>query len=139
MIVARFRIASRATGIRRQVEVLVYDDREQMARAHCAHRGIQYDPDVGAGVAYRGFHWPKPDPQPVVVMRLWTGQLSTRTISHESTHCAAAFFFMDGVAGWNSRARTVLMGNHEPMAYLVGDFTASIVDRLFKLGYRVHA
>ncbi|MDL5351168.1 hypothetical protein [Microbacterium sp. zg-YB36] len=69
----------------------------------------------------------------MVTMRLWTGQLTTRTIAHESTHAAAAFFFMDSIPGWDSRARTHLVGDHEAMAYLVGDFTAEVVRNLYRL------
>jgi hypothetical protein len=134
VIVARFRIASRATGIRRQVHVLVYDDREELARSHHRDRQRPYNDDTAGGVVIRqGFKWPQPDPGPIVVMRLWTGQLTTRTIAHESTHAAAAFHFMDCVPGWDSRARAVLVGNHEPLAYLIGDFTAEVVRNLYRL------
>ncbi|WP_114589412.1 hypothetical protein [Microbacterium arborescens] len=137
MIVERFRVASRATGVRRQVEVLVYDDRLELARAHAADRGYEFDPedDVAGGVVIRsGFAWPRPDPGPIVVMRLWTGQLTTRTVAHESTHAAAAFFFMDSVPGWDSRARSVLIGNHEPLAYLIGDFSSEVIRNLYRVG-----
>lgn len=134
-IVARFRVATRATGHRREVEVLVYDDREQMARAHCDHRGIEYQPDddIGGGLAFRGgWWWPTPDPYPIVVMRLWTGQLSNRTVAHEATHAASLFFFTDYVKGWESRARSYLMGDHEPLAYAIGDITSEVVRMLYK-------
>lgn len=130
----RFRVASRATGIRRQVWVHVYDDREEMARAHQLARGRAYSPadDIAGGVVHDGFRWPKPDPTPLVVMRLWTGQLTTRTVAHESTHAAAAFYLMDCVEGWDSRARTHLLGNHEPLAYLIGDFSAEVIAGLYR-------
>lgn len=139
MIVARFRIASRATGIRRQVWVHVYDDREQLARAHTAARNKPFDPDddIAGGVAVQtthGFAWPAPDPGPVIVMRLWTEQLTTSTIAHEATHAAATFFFMDCLPGWDTRARAVLLGDHEPLAYLVGDISAGVVAQLYRCG-----
>ncbi len=68
-------------------------------------------------------------------MRLWTAQLSTRTIAHEATHAATAFFFMDSVSGWDTRARSVLIGDHEPLAYLVGDITADTIRNLYRHGY----
>ncbi|RBO73522.1 hypothetical protein [Microbacterium sp. H6] len=131
----RFRVATRASGVRRQVWVHVYDDREEMARAHQKHRGHEYrtENDIAGGVVHDGFRWPKPDPTPLVVMRLWTGQLTTRTVAHESTHAAAAFYFMDCVPGWDSRARTFLLGNHEPLAYLIGDLTSEVIAALYRL------
>src|SRR5687768_1461752 len=117
----RFRVATRASGIRRQVWVHVYEDREEMVRAHQKHRGQEYtaEHNIAGGVALGGFRWPKPDPGPIVVMRLWTGQLTTRTVAHEATHAAAPFYFMDCIPGWNSRARTSLTGDNEPLAYLI--------------------
>lgn len=135
-MVARTRVATRATGIRRQVFVHVYDDKAQMARAHTEARGGVYRPedDIAGGVAIQqGFPWPRPECTPIVVMRLWTGQLTTRTIAHEATHAAAAFFFMDSVPGWDSRARSLLLGDHEPLAYLVGDIAAEVVAELYRL------
>lgn len=138
-MIARFRVATRATGIRRQVWVHVYDDQQQMAKAHTEARGKVYDPkdDIGGGVVYQtthGFPWPQPDPGPVLVMRLWTKQLTTRTVAHEATHAAAAMFFMDCLAGWDSRARAVLLGDHEPLAYAVGDISSEVISNLYRLG-----
>lgn len=135
-MVARTRVATRATGIRRQVFVHVYDDREQMARAHTKARDRVYRPEDGiaGGVAVQqGFSWPRPEYTPIVVMRLWTEQLTTRTITHEATHAATAFYFMDSVPGWDTRARSLLMGDHEPLAYLVGDIAAEVVSELYRL------
>ncbi|MFF7293213.1 hypothetical protein ACFY9N_11845 [Microbacterium sp. NPDC008134] len=134
MTFIRFRVATRASGIRRQVWVHVYEDREEMAKAHQAHRGQEYDPaaDIAGGVAMGGFPWPRPDRTPIVVMRLWTGQLTTRTVAHESTHAAAAFFFMDCIPGWDSRARPYLVGNHEPLAYMIGDLTSEVIAALYR-------
>lgn len=134
----RFRVATRATGIRRQVFVHVYDNREQMHEAHEIARNKPYDPthDVGGGLAVQqGFRWPRPEVTPIIVMRLWDGQLTTRTIAHEATHAAAYLYFMDSVPGWNSRARTALLGDHEPLAYAVGDLTAEVVKQLYAHGY----
>lgn len=135
-MIERFRVATRASGIRRQVFVHVYDDREELAREHCKARDRDYDPaaDIAGGVVIQqGFHWPKPDYTPIVVMRLWTNQLTTKTISHEAVHAATAFYFMDGIPGWDSRARSHLMGDHEMLAYLVGDITSEVVKQLYKI------
>lgn len=143
-IVARFRVATRATGPRRQVYVHVYDDREQLARAHNAMRGRGYEPerdgDIAGGVSTSlsngkpGFWWPDtPVDHAVNVMRLWTEQLTTRTISHEAVHAAATMCFMDTMRGWNSRLRTFLIGDNEPMAYAVGDITADVIRELYRL------
>lgn len=136
-MVARFRVATRASGRRRQVYVHVYDDQEQMARAHTEAREREYDPaeDIGGGMATQtssGFSWPSPDPGPVLVIRLWTGQLTTRTIAHEATHAGAVIYFLDAMPGWDSRARGILLGDNEPMAYAVGDITSEIIAGLYR-------
>lgn len=140
MIVARFRVATRATGFRRQVFVHVYDDQAEMARAHTKACGRVYDPeaDIGAGLAVQqGYRWPQPEFSPIVVMRLWTGQLTTNTVTHEAVHAATTFYFMDCVQGWNSRARTVLLGagRDEPLAYCVGNITSAVVQKLYAHGF----
>ena len=136
-MVARFRVATRATGHRRQVFVHVYDDREELARAHAAARDRPYDEheDTAGGVVIQqGFRWPKPEVTPITVMRLWTGQLTTRTIAHEAVHAAAPFHFMDCTPGWDSRARPLLMGDNEPLAYAVGDISADVSANLYRIG-----
>lgn len=134
----RFRVATRASGVRRQVWVHVYDDRAAMHRAHYKALGKPYDPDedVAGGVVFTGdWHWPRPtNGRPIVTMRLWAGQLTTRTIAHESLHAAAAIYFADVMAGWDSRQRTLLSGDNEPLAYLVGDIAAEVVAGLYRLG-----
>ncbi|WP_146067348.1 hypothetical protein [Arthrobacter sp. SX1312] len=135
-MVARFRVATRASGIRRQVWVHVYDDVDELARAHNKDRGRPYDPDedIGGGLAsVGGWHWPQPDPGPVLVMRLWTKQLTTRTVAHEATHAAAVLFFADHVGGWDSRARTFFLGDNETLAYLIGDITSEVIGGLYRL------
>ncbi len=139
-MLARFRVATTATGVRRQVWVFVFDDLDELRRSHAAAHGRDYDPDddvAGSVVIQQGFRWPSPDPGPVIVMRLWTGQLTASTIAHEATHVATALYFMDSIAAWDTRARTVLMGAHEPLAYVVGDLTERINDRLHRL--RLHS
>lgn len=133
-MIARFRVATRACGPRRVVHVHVYDDQERLARQHARDRGIPHDPDTAGGVTIRGgWYWPHPDPQPPIVMRLWTGQLTTRTIAHEALHAAAFIALMDALPGWDSRARTLLIGDNEPLAYAVGDIAAEVVRNLYRL------
>lgn len=137
-MVARFRVATKATGIRRQVYVHVYDDREEMQRAHAAAQGVPFDPSetVAGGVAQQqGYRWPRPVAGPVVVMRLCTEHLSTWVIAHEAVHCATSFFFMD-CARWDTRLRSVFTGTgaDEPLAYTVGDIASEVIGRLYPLG-----
>lgn len=135
-MIERFRVATRASGIRRQVFVHIYDDREELAREHCKARERPYDPaaDIAGGVVIQqGFPWPSPVYTPIIVMRLWTGQLTTKTVAHEAVHAAAALYFMDGIPGWHSRARAHLIGDHEMLAYLVGDITSEVVRNLYRL------
>jgi len=137
-MIARFRVATRASGIRRQVWVHVYDDRSELHRAQDRALNREHDPDaeVAGAVSWSGaWRWPRPNPGPIVVMRLWTGQLTSRTIAHEATHAAAAFYFADVMPGWNSRMRTLLLGNHEPLAYLIGDITAEVIAGLYRLRF----
>jgi hypothetical protein len=139
MMVARFRVATRATGRRREVYVHVYDDQEELARAHAKTRGREYNPDddVAGGVSTMtmGYHWPHPDGEIWQVMRLWTGQLTTRTIAHEATHAAACMVMYDAMNGWDARLRTFLNGDNEAMAYAVGDITAEVVLNLYRLKF----
>jgi hypothetical protein len=130
-MVARWRVATRTTGMRRQVFVHVYDDRLQLARVHSEARKRPFNPDAAGGVAIQqGYRWPRPEVTPIMVMRLWTGQLTAETIAHESVHCAAAFYFMDRISGWDSRIRTTMLGDHEPLAYCVGHLTELITSGL---------
>ena len=74
-MIERFRVATRATGIRRQVFVHIYEDRDELARRHTEARNMPYDPEAdiaGGVVTQQGFHWPTPDYTPIIVMRLWT-------------------------------------------------------------------
>lgn len=133
-----FRVATTATNRRRTVYVHLYDDVEELALQHCKARNMAYSPgsDIGGGLAVQQGHmWPSPEYGPVTVMRLWTGQLTTRTIAHEATHAAAYMYFMDCLPGWDTRARTVLGGGHEPLAYAVGDITARVIEGLYERGY----
>jgi hypothetical protein len=136
-MIARFRVATRATGTRREVFVHVYDDREELARAHAKTRHREYKPedDVAGGVSTMtmGYHWPHPDGEVWQIMRLWTEQLTTRTIAHEATHAAACLVMYDSMPGWNARLRTFLNGDNEPMAYAVGDITADVIAALYRL------
>ena len=135
-MIHRFRVASKASGTRRQVFVHIYDDREQLARRHTEARNMAYDPnaDIAGGVVtQQGYRWPSPEVTPIIVMRLWTGQLTTKTVAHEAVHAAAPIYFMDGIPGWDSRARAHLIGDHEMLAYLVGDITSEVIRNLYKL------
>lgn len=135
-MIDRFKVATRATGTRREVYVHIYDDRAELARAHAEARGKTYTPeeDIAGGLSTmtRGYHWPNPVGEVWLVMRLWTEQLTTRTIAHEATHAAACMVMFDSMAGWDSRLRTFLNGDNEPMAYAVGDITAEVVRMLYE-------
>lgn len=114
--------------------VHVYDDRDELRAMHAKYRGCAPHDDIAGAVVFtQGFRWPAPVPGPIVVMLLWTEQLTTRTIAHEATHAAAGFAFMDDVRGWDSRARAYLMGNHEALAYTVGDISSEVVRHLYRL------
>lgn len=138
-MIDRFKVATRATGVRREVFVHIYDDRDELARAHAHTRRKVYDStqDIAGGVSTLtlGYHWPHPDGEVWTIMRLWTEQLTTRTIAHEATHAAACLVMYDAMKGWNSRLRTFLNGDNEPMAYAVGDISADVVAALYRRGH----
>lgn len=137
-MIGRFRVATTATGRRRQVYVHLYDDQEELGRRHAEARQVEYSPDTAGGVSIRGgWRWPAPDQQPLIVMRLWTEQLTVRTVSHEALHAAALLCFMDVMPGWDSRQRALLLGDNEPLAYTVGDLTAEVTKGLHHLGFGV--
>lgn len=147
----RFRVATRsaeysdeaqASGTRRNIYVHIYDDVNEMRAAHAMAlgKGLETLDHCAGGMAAQtthGYHWSKPDPGPVLVIRLWTGQLTTRTIAHEATHAAGVIYFMDHLRGWNSRARGIMLGDNEPLCYAVGDITADIILQLYKRGHLV--
>jgi len=136
-MLARFRVATTATGIRRQVFVHIYQHQHEMAEAVKNARGEEPPHGVTIGGALdiqQSYQWPQPEQAPIVVMRLWIGQLTAHIVAHEATHAAAAFYFMDCVRSWDSRARHHLRGDHEPLAYLVGDITSEVNDGLHRLG-----
>jgi hypothetical protein len=138
-VIDRFKVATRATGRRREVFVHIYDDREGLAKAHALARGKAYEPggDVAGGVSSmtRGYHWPHPDGEIWLVMRLWTDQLTTSTIAHEAFHAAACMTMFDVMPGWDSRLRTFLNGDNEPTAYAVGDIASEVTRRLYQRGH----
>ena len=135
----RFRVATRASGIRRQVWVHVYENRAEMHQAHYRALEKPYNPDddVAGGVVFTGgWRWPKPaNGHPVVTMRLWTGQLTTRTIAHEATHAACALYAADVMPGWDSRQRALVLGDNEALAYLIGDISAEVIAGLYRLKF----
>ena len=49
-MIQRFRVATRATGIRRQVFVHIYEDRDELARRHTEHqmpgKAVRRRPDI---------------------------------------------------------------------------------------------
>jgi len=131
--VARFRVTTTATGRRRTVLVLVYDQVEDMRREASAGDGQDHSRADGVCQLTRGYRWPMPDHVPLVI-RLHRGELYTEVIAHEATHAAAEIIRADAVPGWDTRARTVLRVDFEPLAYAVGELTQRIVSRCFRLG-----
>lgn len=138
-MIDRFKVATRATGMRREVYVHIYDDRQELAKAHARDRGRPWlaDSDVAGGVATltKGYHWPRPDGEIWTVMRLWAGQLTGRTIAHEAVHAGCCMVMYDSLPGWDSRLRTFLNGDNEVLAYAVGDIASEVTRMLYRRGH----
>lgn len=137
-MIHRFQVATSVTGFRRVVQVHLYDDVEKMRAATCA----QLPSPGGHAEAYGtctsfGTRVPAPEhAHTVAVIRLWTGQLTVQTIAHEVSHAALHIYMMDKIRR-HSRAWPHIHVANEPLAYMVGNMTSDVVDRLQKAGFSV--
>lgn len=140
--IARFRVATRATGTRRTATVFVYattaDLRIAANRFSLHHAEPPWAPethdDTDGCCQIAGYRWPQPERTHLAVIRLAVGHLGTGLIAHEATHAAAEFTFADTVPDWDAPAREHLHGANEPLAYAAGHLTAGIVVGLRRRG-----
>jgi len=130
------RLSTRATGERVWVRVWVYDDLAEL-RDDAARFSPREDFSDALGVCQTYFvmgeDGPEHDPTAPLVIRLWRGALSTRVVAHEVSHAAAELY------GRTLDRSTPAVGHlhaaNETLAYLHGDLTSRLVDRLYALGY----
>lgn len=140
-MIARFQVASTNDGLRRTVIVHVYETTALMQAASNA-----YEPGMGDGAwattSGFGFRFKPDEPPkatfgPVSIVRLSLEQLTVRTLSHEMTHAAMHTYWTMGLARAGSKAVAHMHAANEPVAYLVGDWTADAIVKLQRLGIEV--
>ncbi len=132
----RFRVSSRATGVKRGALVHVYPDKPSLLAAARAWGTEVNEADTGAITHSFGYSWPaSPSLRNMALIRLHVDQLDSNTIAHEATHAAMHIYFAD-CAGWESRARAHMTGANEEIAYLIGDLTGALHFQLHKRGLK---
>jgi hypothetical protein len=124
------RLSSRALGDPCHVRVYVYDDLEHMRRDAVAFTGDQENADAMA-VTHR---WHDEQGRTsLITMRLWRGCLGTEVVTHEMSHASTALY---GATLPDKVDRDEVFTHYnEPFAYLHGELTRRLVDRLYALGY----
>ncbi|MDR6794383.1 hypothetical protein J2X12_002880 [Pseudarthrobacter oxydans] len=135
MSFTRFQVATRATGFRRVVQVHVYEDLDEL-RAATQRQWTTSEGHSDAAATCTSFDSLLPAPEhshTVAVIRLWTGQLTTRTVAHEVTHAAMHIYFLDRLRQYAQARRHLHIGNEE-IAYMVGDMSSDVIERLYRLG-----
>ena len=141
MASTKFQISTRWTGRKRTIQVYVYDNvKELRAAAHeyDEYLGNEYtslDQVHGITSPHQsekliGGVWHKTDKAGLI--RLYKDGLRTGIISHEATHMACSIYEDDWLEKkglpWGDET------NNEVLAYLVGDITSKIVNKLYQKG-----
>ncbi len=137
MSAVRFQISTRWTERKRTIQVYVHDTPDELRKAGDAHNrriGNESNVDHAVGLcqaeeveAVIDGEWVA---QPSAgIIRLSKGALRTGVISHEATHMASNIYDQD----WREKhgAPWDHIDNEEVLAYLVGDITSKIVNRLY--------
>ncbi len=125
-------VSSRATGERRFVRVYVYDTVDELRAAGRRFNGGDFEDAVGLCQLNRDGRRSHALATTVIV-RLCREHLGTRVVVHEMNHAAAAVYGSN-LRG-NELAVELLTHHNETLAHLQSDFTGSLVDRLYALGY----
>lgn len=138
-----FQVSTRVSGRRRTVTVKVYEDLEHLrtaARLYTRRAGVhQEDEFVDAvGVThtsqrvYVGPDGKQKRGEAAAIIRLWHERLGTSVVVHEAVHAALGIYEQDRLAEHGTVHDG--MDNEEILAYLIGDLTRRIVDRLYHYG-----
>lgn len=139
MSARRIRVSTRSTGTRETVDVYVYESLQDMRRA--AHRfNSSFYPSEdalavtqSASVQRISENGDIEDVSHTVVVRLVRGHLGSRIIVHEMVHAAMALY--GRYISPDRLAADEFHAANEPMAYLAGELTGALVDRLYALNY----
>lgn len=137
---ARFRVGTSHTGIRRNIDVFVLKDQYELSHfAYDMARGRKVNYKLTAGLFWHpGYAWPKPEGSWFGYILMHQGDLTTRVIAHESTHAAMEMYYADCVTKKKlkkkSFVRKTFNGTNETIAYIVGDLSAAIVKQLYNRG-----
>jgi len=131
----RFQVSSRATGVRRTLDVWVYDDVEAMRAAARRFFPEHAYLTTGACCQIPGYRFPRPAGPWFGIIRYFRGQLDTETIVHEIAHAAMEIYFAD-CTSWDSRTRAHFRGDNEAIAYLVGELASRVTQGMRRAGIR---
>lgn len=124
------RLSSRALDEPCRVRVYVYDDLDHMRRDAIAFNGDESNSDAMAVTQ----SWTDEHGRTsLITMRLWRGCIGTEVVTHEMNHASTALYG----ATLPDKVDRVEVFNHynEPFAFLHGELTRKLVDRLYVLGY----
>lgn len=123
-------VSSRALGKREFVRVVVYDTLEEMRAAATACNDNDHSSALGVTQAVVEIETLRAHR---VTVRLARPCLGVRVVSHEIHHAATALY---GAYTRDRISRKAhLTHANEPFAYLFSDLFASLVQRLYALGY----
>lgn len=129
----RFQVSSRATGMRRTIDVWVYDTVEELRQAaSCFSPHLTVDEAHGV-CQTPTYRWPRPPGAWFGVIRYHRGQLDAATVVHEVTHAAMEIYFAD-CTDWNSRTRAHFRADNEPIAYLMGELVERVNNGFHRMG-----
>ena len=130
----RFRVSTRQTGRRRDVQVVVYDELADLQRAAFNYgTGALFGDALavsqpretlrvgadGTETLFRG----------AGTIRLWRGDMGAAILAHEMTHMALAIYRQD-----MKRAPLGNMKNEETLCHIVSDLVRAANRKLWKLG-----
>ena len=125
----RFQVSTRASGLRRTIDVYLYDTVEEL-RAAASNASPDHSFESTGGVCQvPSYKWPRPDLAWFCVIRLHRKQIDFDTVAHEATHAAMEIYHAD-IMKWNAKARAHFRADNEPIAYLVGEITERILFNL---------
>jgi hypothetical protein len=133
----RFRIATRQTGRRREVQVVVYDELKDLQKA-----AMRY-PFESEGSFEKALAVSQPRQTVIVdgeggerrcdgagIVRFWREQMGAAILAHEMTHMALAIYRED----FGSRRSLSNMKNEETLCHIVSDLVRSANRKLWELG-----
>ncbi|SCD43869.1 hypothetical protein GA0115253_1004713 [Streptomyces sp. Termitarium-T10T-6] len=128
-LACQFRVSTRAAGPLRRVTVQVYEDLAELREA--ATRYVDAEPHHFAE-ALGVCHAYTDGGTTAALIRLWRHRLGTSVVVHEVTHAAMGIYRTDWQPDHGHPNDD--LDNEEVLAYLVGNLTSRIVDRLHHHG-----